>query len=332
MAIADALTDVGGISSIYQRSYKPGVSPQLAVGTDIIFGFSNRDCELQAGSGSQFRYYVTVGYLGDNRFDVLRPRASQIRNQLLTHGAKHIIAYFDENTLDDGRWFHGHKMAQDNYRFLLEKLLFNSELGLVLKPKVPGTLRRRLGDINRLLVEAEKTGRCFMFGEGSIFGSYPPAAAALAADIAIHDQLACGTAGLEAALAGIPTLLIDLEGWSFSPLYGLGDHVVFTDRDSAWRACEAYFKDPLAHPRAGNWSSMINEFDPFHDGRAAQRMSRYLKDLLEGLRAGEKPTEVMEKVAERYARQWGKDKVQRGPRYDVHLSVGESLNRKEVRL
>ena len=33
------------------------------------------------------------------------------------------IAFYDENTLDDGRWFMGHEVAQRNYTFILEKFL-----------------------------------------------------------------------------------------------------------------------------------------------------------------------------------------------------------------
>jgi len=153
-----------------------------------------------------------------------------------------------------------------------------------------------------------------MFEAGSLQGIFPPAAAALAADLAIHDSLGSATAGLESALTGTKTLLMDYEGWPLSPLNNLGPNVVFKDWNSAWQACGEYFKNPFNHPKFGNWSAMINELDPFHDGLAAFRMSAYLKDLLEGLRRKEKPLDVMERVAEIYARRWGKDKVHLGPR------------------
>jgi hypothetical protein len=284
------------------------------VGADIIFGFSPQGYAIKCNDKSQFRYHVAVGYIGDYRFKLLRPKVAEIRQQLEAHGAKHIIAYFDENTIDDGRWFIGHQVVQENYRFWLEKLLADPQLGFILKPKIPISLPQRLGKVNTLLAEAKKTGRCFVFEGGMVLGTFPPAAAALAADIAIHDNLVSGTAGLESALAGVPTLLVDLEGWPLSPLYRLGDNVVFKNWDSVWQECQAYFRNPLAYPELGNWSSVVNELDPFRDGRAAERMSCYLKDLLEGLRRKETPSNVMEMVAERYARRWGKDKVHRGPR------------------
>ena len=286
IALADAITDVGGICTFYQRSHEPNPSAQLNAAADIIFGFAPQNYSIRRNDGSRFHYHVATGYIGDYRFEVVRPKAAEIRRQLMAKGAKHIIAFFDENTIDDGRWFIGHQVAQHSYRFLLEKLLADPQLGLILKPKKPNTLRQRLGEVNDLLVQAEKTGRCFMFEGGAVQGIFPPAVAALAADLAIHDSLGSATAGLESALAGAKTILLDYEGWPLSPLYKLGNEVIFQDWESAWQACAEYFKSPLSHPRLGDWSDMIDELDPFHDGFAAQRMSGYLKELLEGVRRG----------------------------------------------
>jgi hypothetical protein len=313
MAIADAIADVGGVSTIYQRSYEAHPCPQLAVGTDIIFSFHASRFATMSGNEGRFRYHVAVGYPGDYRFDLSRPKAAEIRRQLGEHGAKHIIAFLDENTVEDGRWFIGHRVARENYAFLLEKLLSEPDLGLVLKPKRPANLRQRLGEVNRLLVQAQNTGRCFIFEAGALQGNFPPAAAAMAADIAIHESVSSGTAGLESALAGTKTLMMDFEGWPLSPLYKLGPNVVLRDWDSAWRACLEYFKNPTSRQGLGDWSVMINELDQFHDGLAAQRMSWYLKELLDGLCRKELPLDVMERAAENYAYRWGKDKVQRGP-------------------
>lgn len=316
IAIADAIADVGGISSIYQRSYKPNPSPHTTVATDIIFDFSPQAYEIERDSGSLFCYHIAVGYLGDYRFELLRSKAAKIRQQLMAHGAKHIIAYFDETTADDARWMYGHKFLQDNYSFWLNKVIEDKEFAIIFKPKVPNTLRKRLGPIAAILKKAEQAGRCFVFEGGAPLSFFPPAAAALASDIAIQEILTGGTAGLESALAGVRTLLMDFDSWPLSPLYKLGPDVVFKDWPSIWEVCVEYFQDPQSRPHFGDWSLMINELDPFCDGRAAERMSTYLKELLEGLRRHETPLNIMEMAAERYERRWGKDKVHRGPQYN----------------
>ena len=314
IAMSDALSAVGGVSTMYQRSYEPNASIVSAVSSDVVFSFSKAEYAIEIKNGSDFRYHIATGYLGEDRFGPLKPGAKQLRERLQQAGVKHIVAYFDESTIDDDRWFSGHSFVQKNYAFWLEKLFENSDLGLIFKPKVPKTLRRRLGEVSKLLTKAEKTGRCYVFEGGEPHSSFPPAAASLASDMVIQENFVPGTSGLEAALSGTRTILMDFDGWPSSPLYRLGPEVVFKDWGSAWESCREYFKDPLSRPRLGDWSDLIDELDPFHDGLAAHRMSTYLKELLEGLRRSEPPLEVMDRVAENYARRWGKDKVQRGPR------------------
>jgi hypothetical protein len=117
---------------------------------------------------------------------------------------------------------------------------------------------------------------------------------------------------MEAALAGVPTLLLDRDGWPVSPLYRLGvGQVVFTSWPDLWAACQAHWRDPHGVPGLGDWTPMLDELDPFRDGLAARRMGNYLRDLLQGLQSGESRETVLARTAECYARQWGPDKVMR---------------------
>ena len=308
--IADAIQAVGGVAIIYQRSFESLPSPDVALATDIAFGFSLSGAEREAQSGSIIPCYLVTGYLGDHRFPMLKERAGGIRDAFHGRGATHIVSFFDENSANDPRWHTGHDLQREGYAFLLEKVLSESWLGLVIKPKVPATIRRRLGPVAELLARAEATGRCYLFEEGKLQGSFPPAAAALVSDVAIHGHLSGATAGLEAALAGVPTVLLDREGWHVSPLYRLGvGHVVFKDCDSLWNALSDHWKSPGGVPGFGDWSPMLDELDPFRDGRAAERMGTYIRWLLEGFKAGLDRETVMADAAERYRVSWGKDKV-----------------------
>jgi hypothetical protein len=309
-AIADALQSLGGIMVIYQRALQLDPSATITVNADIMFGYSPTDALVEKRSASIIPYHVAVGYFGDHFFTLLREEASNMRNAIRQHGTQYIMAFFDENSLDDSRWHTGHEFQQENYAFLLEKVLLEPWLGLVIKPKVPSTLRRRLGPVAELLQRAVATGRCHVYEEGPLHGSYPPAVAALASDVAVHGHLCAGTAGLEAALAGVPTLLLDREGWHVSPLYRLGvGRVVFTDWQTMWEACVQHRANPSAIPDFGDWSPMIEELDPFRDGHSAERMGTYIKWLIEGFKLGLDRDTVMTDAAERYCAKWGKDKV-----------------------
>jgi hypothetical protein len=309
-ALADALRSRGGVMAAYQRSVQEFPSRETAAVADIFFSFSKTNVDLEKRAHSMIGYHVVTGYLGDHRFELSRPMAQQVRNALKKSGAQTIIAFFDEGSMDDARWHTGHQFMRENYQFLLEKLLANPWLGLVLKSKVPISLERRLGPVAELLRRARQTGRCYIFEAGSLHGSYPPAVAALSADISVHGHMAAVTAGMEAALAGSLTLLLDREGWPVSPLYRLGKgRVVFTDWPSLWNACQEHWKTPGGVPGFGDWSSMVNEFDPFRDGRAAERMGMYLRWIQEGLNSGLDRATALADAAERYGEMWGFDKV-----------------------
>jgi hypothetical protein len=306
--IADALRQLGGATAIYQRAFESHPTIETAVSADVVFGFSPLSAELDRQARSTVPYYVTTGYLGDHRFARLRAPAQATRQALAQRGARFVIAFSDENSHDDERWQLGHVITRENYTFLLEQVLREPWFGLVIKPKAPSTLRTRLGPVAALLARAEATGRCVVHEGGVLHGSCPPAMAALAADVMIHGHLCAATAGFEAALAGVPTLLMDREGWPASPLYRLGvGRVGFTDWPSLWRACLE--RRAGGRPDLGDWSPMLPELDPFRDGRAAERMGTYLHWLLEGYRARLPRETILADAAERYAAVWGAQHV-----------------------
>ncbi len=318
--IADALQRVGGVMAIYQRAYESHPSAETTITADVVFGFSQGAAELERRSGSIIPYHVTTGYLGDHRFPLLRQQAQAMRDRLQQKGATHLLTFSDENSHDEKRWMSGHVIMRESYAFLLDKVLTEPWFGLLIKPKVPLTLRRRLGPVLELLQRAEASGRCVVYEEGVLHGSFPPAAAALASDVMIHGHLCAATAGLEGALAGVPTLLMDREGWAVSPLYRLGvGRVVFTCWPDLWKACLEHWRSPGGVPGFGDWSPMLDELDPFRDGRAAERMGTYLQWLLEGFKAGLSRETVLADAAERYGVIWGKDKIR-----SVNLQPGSA--------
>ncbi|MFA5156159.1 MAG: hypothetical protein WC532_02050 [Candidatus Omnitrophota bacterium] len=309
-AIADAMERAGGVTAIYQRAYEEFPSPETTIASDIVFGFSGKNAEIERLSGSKIPYFVVTGYFRDHSFDLLKNESLRIRDKIKRCGAEKIIAYFDENSDSDQRWHSSHADVQKNYAFLLEKVIRNPKIGLVIKPKVPATLRKRLGPVADTLKEAENTGRCFIFEEGIPHGSYPPAAAALASDVAIHGYLYAATAAMESALAGIPTILLDQEGWHVSRLYALGTgKVVFVTWEHLWDTLTRYLKDPGSIPGFGDWSPVLNDIDPYQDGKAAERIGGYLQCLLDGFKAELSREKVLADAAEKYRSAWGKDKV-----------------------
>lgn len=309
--ISDVLHEFGGVSALYQRSFETEPSAGTIVNVDLFFGFSKEAAKIEKASGSVIPYYIITGYNGDHRFKLVERKSLEVREQLFKNGAKHIIAFFDENSKSDIRSHTGHEFMSVNYEFLLRKALEDSSLGLVFKPKVPKTLRRRLGPVAELMSKLESCGRCFIFEDGLMQGSYPPAVAAKAADIAIHGHLHASTAGIEAALAGIPTVLLDREGWPSCPLYAYDteDKIIFHSWEQLWPILSQHLKRPGGVTGFADWSKLLDMFDPFGDGHAAERIGNYLSWIMDSLRAGDSRNKALADAAQRYAEKWGKDKV-----------------------
>lgn len=309
--IADVLRGMNGVTALYQRAFESEPSAETAVDVDVFFGFSQESAKIERASGSRVPYYILTGYSGDHRFPLVVKQSQAIREQLMANGAQKIVAFFDENSADDARWHTGNEFMQVNYDFLLRRALEDKTLGLVFKPKVPGSLRRRLGPVAELLTQVEAQGRCFILEAGKTHGSHPPVVAAKAADIAIHGHLSASTAGIEAALAGAPTVILDREGWPSCPLYenGAEGKIIFRSWEALWPILSEHLKQPGGTPGFADWSLLLPVMDPFRDGKGAQRVGDFLGWVMDGLRVGRRRDQVLDDAAQRYAKMWGKDKV-----------------------
>jgi len=197
-------------------------------------------------------------------------------------------------------------MQQENYSFILNKVLEVEWLGVIFKPKVSKTLFHRLGLTSSLLKKAMNTGRCYVYLDSGLHTtSAPPILAGLSADVCIHGHLCAGTAGIECALEGLPTLLIDREGDPTSKLSELPvDKVVFKNWPSAIDALMNYFENNCIDEDFGNWTSIIDDLDPFRDGLAANRIGNYLNGVLQDFDDNLDRIEVMKKAAMRYRNKW----------------------------
>ena len=310
--IGDALKEMGGIMTVWQRSYEEIRDVGLTTYADVSFGFSPRNVHTEKLQGSKIKYHVATGYIKDYNCELLKPKAYKLREQLQSRGAKKIVSVFDENSGEDPRWYiSGHEYSRRHYRFWSEKVLQEPWLGVIFKPKKPKTLCQRLGEVNILVDEAKKTGRLIILEGASQNASIvPPVLAAMASDISLQAIFIAGTTGLECALAGIPSLSMDFEGWKRSFRYQLGEgRVIFPNYEYLWKVLTEHWNSKNGVPGLGDWSPIIDELDPFRDGRAAERMGNYLHWLIQGFEQGLERDTIMADAAERYCKQWGEDKI-----------------------
>jgi hypothetical protein len=308
LGIGDAINQVGGVSAIWERSFLGEPNPILCTSSDISFRYSQWNANEDKGRGGNISYRVSVGFLRDYGIELLRKKALVLRGSLLEKGVTKIVTVFDQNSNDE----YTHENQRENYRYILRVLLDTPWLGVILKPKKAATLKSRLGEeVVELLDKAVNTGRCYLYDSYSENQSDIPAVlAALSADVCIHAHLYAGSAALESAFMGIPTLLVDREGHPYSKLYELQVHkVIFKSWPDTIEALLEHFQSPDGIPGFGDWSSIIDEFDPFRDGKGAYRMGTFLQWLMKGFESGKDKNIAMVDAVEMYCKKWGYDKV-----------------------
>ncbi len=206
-----ALADLGGISTSYQRSHLTTPNPWAGYSVDVHFAFSPMVSKLVRQSGGCASQVVATGYVCDRGFAGAAPRADRLRAALNEQGARFIICFLDEGSNSDKKdGYRADTYAAEDYDYLLTKLLEDPNLGLILKPKKPATLRQRLGPVSAALDAALATGRCFIYETGTVITTTLPCEAGMAADVTIG-LLVGETASLECRLAGTPSLVLDRE-------------------------------------------------------------------------------------------------------------------------
>jgi hypothetical protein len=311
-----AMDSLNGVSVAFQYSAADinGISTMHSAGEDIQFVFSQVFDQLWRTLDAPVRSYVHTGVIFDRSISIATSssRVAETRAQLMRHGAQFIVCFFDENSLD--RWdlpFSNEDAARD-YEYLLNWLLEDPTLGLVFKPKVSATIFQRISSVSHLIEAAERTGRCRFLTSDTIVGNIYPAEAALMADVCVGKLYGC-TAALEARLAGVPTVMIDVDGLinhpgRFHPEHG----IVFDEWDGLRTAIERYRTSPQDNPEFGDWSPWLNDLDPFQDGHASLRMGSFIRWTYEALKRGESKTQALEEAAQEFEQVWGNEHVTKG--------------------
>jgi len=311
LELADAISSLGGISAVWQMAFDGYPTIESSIFADVSFIHSNFSHQIDNQNGSKTKYEIITGYPKDYAASKLKDEAFELRKKMQSNGAKKIIFVIDENSIDDSRWHTGHELQRENYFYILNEVIKTPWLGVVFKPKQARNLRKRLGEVSVLLSKAESTGRCFVYEKTNRHTtSAPPILAGLSADICIHSHLSGGTAALECVLEGLPTLLIDREGCPYSKLYELPiGKVIFKNWPDTINAIMHHLSTPNGIPGFGDWSSIIDQLDPFRDGKAAYRMGTYLQWLMEGFESGKNKELNLKDATDKYQRTWGADKV-----------------------
>jgi hypothetical protein len=280
-AYSDALqlvADELGIMTIsYQYSNLGVISPLMMTTADRVLIFADmykmvlQDSKIRPGE------FLTTGYLYDGIFGFLKDAASKHRATLNSAGATFMVCYFDETATPDryGLVSTAHHLSE--LHALAQLTLADPTIGVILKSQYMRNSPSQLYPDDHLIKSARATGRYLELMEGVHRNEIYPAEAALAADLVLSHKFGA-TAGLEAALAGVRTVLINAYGTRthWDDIYAKVD-IEYESIDEIIAAIKGYRSGIAANQRLGDWSPILGNFDPWQDGKAAERM----RDVIE---------------------------------------------------
>ena len=226
----------------------------------------------------------------------------ELRDQLAARGASFVVAFFDSNF-----WWGGglSKIIMESfYKSFLQWVLEDPQAGIITKSKRPAVLEG-LPAIRELMAKAEATGRWINLT--NVTGRLPSDASRVA-DISVG--IGISSAITEAVAAGARGVHCDLSPNRSHPFYQWGyEKVVFDDLDRMMEAFKRHKAGDARQADLGDWSNNMDQADPYHDGKAGERVGTYLRWLLEAFDEGKDRTNSLEQASERYAASWGDDKV-----------------------
>jgi len=226
----------------------------------------------------------------------------KLRDGLIERGTQFTVALFDNMIMRDD--IYSNNMLRNLYLAFLEWVLAEPHVGVITKSKKPSILQE-LPEIQGLMAEAEATGRWINLTD--VFGRLP-SDASRAADISVG--IGISTAASEAVAAGGRAIHCDLPAMRSHPFYQWGyEKVVFDNLDRMMNALKRYMADPASEPGLGDFSSAMDQIDPFCDGKAGERIGSYIAHLLKSFDSDLDRDQAIHKANEDYAQKWGQESV-----------------------
>lgn len=288
-SFADAMQlvapDLGVTTVAYQYSNLRSVSPMMMSTADKMLIFADMYKALYETDGIRPQKFLPAGYLFDGVASFLREKAERHREALDAAGTKFVVCYFDESIQHD-RW--GLVSSDDHLRELqaLARAVVNDHtFGAVVKTQFVRNSASRLYPQDHLIQSAKRTGRFLELMEGTARNDIYPTEAALVADLCIGHKFGA-SAALEAAVAGVRTVLLDPYGIKtlWDGVYAKAA-IEYDSIDVLMEAIARYRAGDPNEATLGDWTPILHHFDPYRDGRAAARLRAVLEDAIQ--KAGE---------------------------------------------
>ena len=252
------------------------MSPLMLSTSDYQMIFSEQYESLYTTEDIRPKEFIVNGYLYDYAKLLVSDRSVYLRNNILASGANFIICYFDENVRIDKWGFNNKKDHLQDIHSLAKKILLNQDIAVLIKSQFVRNTPSNLYPDDKIIQGALKSGRFIELVSGDHRNNVLPIEAGLSADICIN-HLIGATAGLEAALGGSRVILLDSQNIKnkWKPIY-MNSNIIYGSIEDALSAIDI-FREGIDEANLGDWSSIINLFDPYMDNMSTHRLSKLIE-------------------------------------------------------
>ncbi|MDG1315506.1 MAG: hypothetical protein P8P29_08305, partial [Flavobacteriaceae bacterium] len=235
--------------------------------------------------------FITTGYPYREVANCVKKPALKIRGNLQGLGATLIIGYFDESVHPGKFSLVNREHHQNDISRLAKLVLLNPKIAVIIKSQFVMFRASALYSSHKGIQDALKTGRLVdlcdiessdfvnknQSGKPKYDGSRNniyPTEVAFCADICVGNAFG-GTANLEVALTGNRSAIIN--PYNFEPAWGylLADqNIMFSNLENFLLAVQNMDTVDLKSTDIGDWSSVIENFDPHKDDLSFKRIQK----------------------------------------------------------
>jgi len=242
------------------------------------------------GRDDSYQVEVIVGYPFDKLFVDVDPA--------LQRQGKFVIAGFDEFSSRDCQY--SKAMQAEFYRKLTEMAREEDQVTVIFKPK-----RDSEAGILSMIgwnPESPKENSCVILPPSEL-----PFKASLEADLVVG--LGVNSACLEAVLAGRPAIYWVPTGFKCRQLDSVDPRLTYSDLDLMIDDIRAFKQGDPEMEQLGSHDAIIDEIDPWRDGKGGERVGGYLRTYLEAMDEGLDRDVAISRANRAYQALWGDDKV-----------------------
>ena len=297
ISLASAMSDSVRIGTHWASH--TGINQTSSRSHQVYFFWGSHDAQFALDSGSSAHTLLIAGcFLSDHSNKEEHQDAQEAVKEMRKRGVRYTLTLLDNSI-----------PCPEFYRFFLQWLVEDPCLGLLIKSKGISWKEVQNDGLNGLIERAKNSNRIHEMNSCA-----SPVDAAMLSDFTVG--ITSISALVAAALKGARILYLDYERVNLGPqkpyciLHSLGSNrCVFFEPDLLRKTIANYFENPESNPRLGDATPILDQLDPFRDGKASQRIGEFVEWYLEELDGGMNTDDAVRSATDRYAKKWGGDKI-----------------------